>query len=382
MKESYISVFISDLHIAKYNAPEFYHREIEPNLEVISKMPVIDIIFIPGDFYDRSYSVGSIENKYGLITMSKIVAIASEKNAKIRILEGTKGHDNRQCESFEFIARENRVDYKYISNVQEELLFPNLKVLYVPEEYIDDKDEYYKEYFSKEDEYDMIIFHGMFDKAIPFMKACESEIHVPKAPIFKTEDIKKCCKGLCIGGHVHKHMIIDDLIYYVGSFSRASHGEEEDKGYCVVGYDTKTNKYIINFIKNEYTRVYKSIKVAKAFNKLPVEEMISHIDSIKDNMKADFLRVDIDNDSTDDKCQANMTLLREHYQNKKGISIKVNLNRKRIDEIKDEEELDNELETKYSFLFDGTPIEQQFMKYAKLVFDAELDENDIKKFTE
>ena len=380
MKEFYNFIVLADIHIGQYDIAEHYNRELKQIIDEISKYEIIDCIFIAGDYFHASYSIESEEAKYGLYFMMKIVDICKQKNSKLRIIKGTKSHDNNQLEVFNFI--QNEIDYRYFDTVSEELLFPNLKILYVPEEYITNKKEYYKDYFSKEKEYDIILFHGLFENAIPVIKEMTSEIHLPKAPIFTTQEMKKCCKGVCIGGHIHNHMKLDDFVYYTGSLSRSAHGEEKDKGYCVVNYDANTSQYILNFKENKYVKIYKVLKVGNAFEDLSVDDMIKYIEEYKNRLKCDFLRVDLDQNVTNDKSQANLSLLREYYFNNKNISIRLNLHKKRIQELKEDEDEIDKITEEYKFLIDGTPLEEQFVQFAHTAFQRDIRKDEVKHYLE
>jgi calcineurin-like phosphoesterase len=378
MKDQYIFVVLADIHIGQYDPAEHYAKELVHILNEINSMKNIDTIFIAGDYFHAAYSLESQETKYGLFFIMQIVEICKSHNAKLRIIKGTKSHDNNQLESFNFISE--LIDYRYIESVTDELLYPNCKVLYVPEEYITDKYEYYKEYMNKEKEYDLVIFHGLFETAIPIIKESTSEIHLPKAPVFLINDFKNCCKGLCIGGHIHKHMKIDDYIYYVGSLSRSAHGEETDKGYCVLGYDTTSSNSILHFKNNKYAKVYKVFKINDSFKDMDVKTMIKNIEIIKEKFNCDYLRIDIDQDVKDDTFQANLLLLREYYQNNKSISIRLNVQKKRIQELKDEEEDIDKISEEYKFLLDGTPLNEQMVQFAKLSFDRSITKEDVDKY--
>ena len=58
---------------------------------------------------------------------------------------GTRSHDKDQLEIFEIEKKylEDDIDMKIFRTVSSEKIFDDLEVLYVPEEYVSDKDEYY-----------------------------------------------------------------------------------------------------------------------------------------------------------------------------------------------------------------------------------------------
>ena len=56
------------------------------------------------------------------------------------------------------------MDIKVIKYASDEELLPNLHILYLPEEHILDKNEYYKEYFKEDKKYDYVFGHGVIEK--------------------------------------------------------------------------------------------------------------------------------------------------------------------------------------------------------------------------
>ena len=108
--------------------------------------------------------------------------------------------------------------------------------------------------------------------------------------------------------------------------------------------------------------------------------MINNIEIIKEKFNCDYLRIDIDQDVKDDTFQANLLLLREYYQNNKSISIRLNVQKKRIQELKDEEEDIDKISEEYKFLLDGTPLNEQMVQFAKLSFDRSITKEDVDKY--
>lgn len=379
MKDTYSFAILADIHNGIYTPSEYYHKEISPMISKLENIEMIDAIFIAGDLNEKNYPLGSEEAKYMMIIIARLCKISLNKGTKIRVIKGTRYHDGEQLEALRYLELDENINFRIIDKVEDELLFDNIKVLYIPEEYVESKEEYYKDYFNRDCEYDLIIVHGLFEKAAHYIKESESETHIQKAPVFTTADITKCLKGVCVAGHIHKHMIIDECICYVGSMSRNGHGEEEDKGMVLVGYDTIQEDFFINFIKNENARVYKTVKVGKAFNNISVEEMIQYIEDIKEVFKCDYLRVDIIPNEIDAKTKANMALLRDYYRRNRYISIRQLEKKSKIKEVIEDELEEDDSVLKYGYLFDGTDIDIQLLKFAKDNFNVDLKLDEIKE---
>lgn len=375
----YNFIVLADIHNGIYSPSMYYNNEIKPILDKIENMECkIDAVFIAGDLNEKNFPLGSPEAKYMMIIISRLCNISRNKGTKIRIIKGTRYHDGDQLEALRFLELDKDIDFKIIDSVEEESLFTDIKVLYVPEEYIECKKEYYGKYFDKEKYYDLIIFHGLFEKAAHYIKEHDSESHIAKAPVFTTADISKCLKGMCIGGHIHKHMVIDEQICYVGSTSRNGHGEEEEKGYVNLIYDSDTNNSIIKFVKNENARSFVTVKMIPYFSNMEIDACIKDIEEVKNSLKCDYLRIDMMSDEhLTDKGKSNLALLRDHYRRNKFINIRTLEKKKKISEIMDEDDEDDS-SLKFNYLFDGTPIEVQIQKFAKDVHNSELSIDQIK----
>lgn len=220
-------------------------------------------IIVAGDYFDRK-----------LYSYEEYIAIANELFItlidhcdKLRMIQGTKSHDNDQYNIFEQFENNStllnliktEVDFKIINTVTEEDLYENLKVLYIPEEYVYDKKEYYKKAFSEEGRYDYVFGHGIIQEAmtnaVRNMKKSSSKRK--KAPVFTTAELKRICKGHVYFGHYHIQTNIDNRIFYVGSFSRYKFGEEEPKGFYEI--ETDGESYRNTFIENTSTERYVKI---------------------------------------------------------------------------------------------------------------------------
>ena len=266
-KSSYVGVIVADLHCGAFDANIWYEELNNGLIKNLKKMPILDFLIIAGDFYHSKISVNSKHAKVGLKIFTKIVKICKEKNAKLRIIKGTESHDNKQLEMLESLEELSDCDIKFIYTVEKEWLFSDLKILYLPEEYINDMNEYYQEFFNEH--YNYIVGHGLVDKAAFIASIQESETTHPKAPIFKVKQLESICYGPIYFGHVHKHMRIGNF-RYVSSYSRWSFGEEEDKGYYITYFSPGTGNFKDEFIKNKYARNFDTVKIeitSSIFNK-------------------------------------------------------------------------------------------------------------------
>lgn len=367
---SYVITTISDIH---FGAPDPDHLMDSLNknfLKKLKKLPKLDLIVICGDLYDYVYNLQNISVKYSFMFMDKLVKLAKKKNAKIRVIRGTVFHDGKnQLDVFKFYEYDLNCDFKIIKNVEDEEIFENFNVLYIPEEYMKDKYEYYKEYLNKPDNhYKMIFGHGMF-REVAFGK--ENEVTKSEAPIFEVNDLARVCAGPIIFGHIHIRTIIYNKVYYNGSFERWRQGEEESKGFYITLYNNKNDRYVLGFVENKDAKKYISIDISDLLLKYDEQQMIRYIDEVYKLEDIYKLRLDIDCEKIGDN-DLIVKILKEYYS--RHMFIDVNIKNDKISELKKESKENEELIDTYGYLFDNKmPIENKLTLFIKDRFQYNID---------
>ena len=254
----YNGIIISDIHFGVIDSIELKKELTEVFLYYLENMKKIDFIVITGDYFDHKLYVNDTTSNYALAFMNKLIEISKVHTCPIRIVYGTESHEVNQYNIFSMYENNPEIDFKIIRTVTEEELLKGMKVLYLPEEFIYDKKEYYKEFFNKKDEYNYIFGHGVIQEvmtdAVRNSKGKES--NRKKVPYFTTIELDKMCKGQVYFGHYHVNTNIQDKIFYVGSYTRFCHGEEEPKGFYHVTYDLDKGKYKQKFIENYLAKKY------------------------------------------------------------------------------------------------------------------------------
>ena len=286
----YKGVMIADIHFGALPVERLYN-ELEIFLDFIEKKS-LDFIVILGDWFDKKINLNSKDAKYSTVFFERICQICIDNDIKLRIIQGTESHDNSQLEVLEILAKNKPVDFKVFYEVEEEELFPDFNVLYVPEEYINSIDEKYGKYMNKK--YDMIFGHGMIQEVKFAALIQSSETTMKKAPIFKSKMLCDMCYGPIFFGHIHTKDIFNDRLYYVGSYSRWKFGEEEDKGFYYVKYENDTKEFEAKFIVNNKAMKYDTIEIYEkesAFYKLNTDNQIKYIQSLIQSFEYDFLRL-------------------------------------------------------------------------------------------
>jgi len=250
MSKKYRGLLLADIHFGAVETDQI-RLELRKNLfNLLDTRNFFDFIIIAGDYWDKKIFLNDRASDCGLWLMNKLV----QYTKCIRVIYGTESHEADQYHIFSIFENRKGLDFKVIRNVCEEELLPGMNVLYLPEEYIKDKDSYYEEYFSKKNAYDYIFGHGVIAEAMTMIKR-ESKKEKSdgrlKPATFTTADFKKCCKGEVYFGHYHVHSVIQGWVHYIGSFTRWIHGEEEPKGYYEITCDLESNeKYSSEFHEN------------------------------------------------------------------------------------------------------------------------------------
>jgi DNA repair exonuclease SbcCD nuclease subunit len=269
-------VNIQDLHFGHKDTERMYNelsivREYLLNNEV-------HILNINGDYFDRKLTASEPATLYAVNFFSELVEICKEKNIRMRVLQGTRSHDLNQISTlFQHYLNDPDLDLRFIHTVEEEQLL-GLDVLYIPEEYPEDSEEYYGEF--KKREYSMINGHGTWD-FVAFENQIEhgAQTNTLSAPIFMYSEWKDAVKnGFISFGHIHGRNQYGQKIFYSGSFTRWNYVEPSDKGFITWWYDTDKKTYKVEFVDNALAPSFEAISVKSIFEgkdlaKLSLEEV-------------------------------------------------------------------------------------------------------------
>jgi len=360
---------VGDIHFGYY-PPELLYKEFQLILHTIEEN-VIDCVVIAGDYYDTKLSMASAHSVYSVKAFSDLIKLCEEKGIKVRQIKGTNSHDpENQLKNLAQIANSSRCDYKLIMTVDEEELFPGMNVLYIPEEYMENSDEYYKEYFSKK--YQLVFGHGMFEET-NFSSKNKFKT-MKKYPIFNSKQMEELCEGPIIFGHIHTAQRIRNRIQYTGSLVRSRFGEEEAKGFYIVEFDNDSKECDFEFIENELTMKYDTIEVNSdnpVFSMM-LSEQIEYFKKLVKMYKKDYLRIKIN--IPEDMLNSttfvdNVNVVFNDIKNVK-IQIYENSKAKLDSELK---EKINILMDKYGFIFDkSVGYDEKIQEYIKLKTGKEI----------
>ena len=374
-------LIFADLHIGVMNLTQQY-REIENVLFASIKKYKPDFIISLGDFFDHKASLNDSLSYYSFLVFTKIISICEEIgiNPKIRFVYGTESHEWKQYKIIE--TAKTNLDIKVIHYCEEEELFPDFNVLYIPEEHIYSKSEYYEKYLSNTKRYDYIFGHGVIREVMKeaALSSDKDESKRKKVPVFSTGELMYACKGQTYFGHYHINTNMNNEVIYCGSLNRWIFGEEDPKGMYYI--EKKNDEYNNEFIENEYTEVYKTIyfgydnRIFKDMsllnNKLSqIEDMIK--DGVINKVRFEFnIPPDIDNP------EYIIKVINDKY--KFNQNVKVNIVNGYIDEKrkKDKEELDQWNIENAPLLDPNKSIEEKVSYFISVEYKRDINPEKIK----
>ena len=370
----YKLLVIGDIHFGYYPA-ELLYKEFKLVINNITKD--IDVVFIAGDYFDTKLSLSSKHSIYAIKTFCDILDKCEQTNTKLRMIRGTASHDpENQLVNLSSIAKSSKVDFKLYLTVGEEELFPDFNVLYVPEEYMENKDEYYKEFFNKK--YQCIIGHGMFEET---NYVTNKTLNMKKYPVFNSAFIEKICDGPIIFGHIHKSQKIRNRIMYTGSFTRSRYGEEEDKGFIISTYETENNSSDFKFIVNDKATKFDTVSIldtSEIFSLL-LNEQIQFIKEMISTYKKDKLRIKINIPKTYDNTKVFIDSVTTVFGNMENVDIVILDNTKEETKQKTKEIVDK-LMLKYNFIFDKSiSYEEKIQQFIYNKKGEKIDLENIRK---
>lgn len=376
-------IIISDIHYG-IKTTEYLNNELNNVFfTYLHKLKKIDFICITGDFFDRKLYANEIAIKYAILFMDNLVKIAIKHKCPIRIVYGTESHEVNQYEIFSTYENSEEVDFKVIKNVSEEELLKDLNVLYIPETYVVDKDEYYEDYFKEDNKYDLVFGHGIIQEAmteaVRHLEKSKSDKR-KKAPVFKSSELSRICKGKVFFGHYHKPTNIEDKVFYVGSFSRWKFDEEEDKGFYHI--IKKKNKYELNFIVNSLAKKYNTYsygynsKIMSDENEL-IDEL-NRIDSLIKLKNIDYVRYIFNIPDDYPNPEFIINLLNEKYKYDDNIKVKLVNGYVEKKKMLNKEKLNNTMR-EYDMIFDKSlELESKISYFIKKKWNIEIDKEKIK----
>lgn len=302
----------------------------------------------------------------------KLVSIIKERKIIFRLLQGTRSHDLNQLQLFKPYENDPELNFRIIETAQEETI-NGFHILWLPEEYPENSNEYYAEFKTKE--YNAIFGHGTFDFVAAPGQIELSLKNVHSAPVLIWKEWKDCVKnGFISFGHIHGRNVYKNKIYYSGSFTRWNFGEPSEKGFTIFDYDLNTLEYHVDFVNNTLAPQYTSFNVKQLAdeNKMMLEEMsvdfIKNIFDMTMTNEADHFRIDLSGLSND-----KIEILKKYYNNKQNVKLEI---REKPVLLKESKSLD-EFKKWHYITKRQLPLNEMIKKYCKEELNTELTTEQI-----
>ena len=396
-RQPIICVTLSDIHIGHQPVEqlekEFYDEEngFFTQLDgIVEYCKENDIIFggvaITGDYWNHQLSLNSPHARFGLALAHALAAIViTQYGGKVIFVRGTRSHDLNQLALLETLTYEYE-DQFFIFDTVSSMEIHGYDVIIIPEEYMKNPDEYYKEFFDRK--WDLILGHGFF--AFNNFSKNEVERPMPEMPIFDQEQFITMARAI-IFGHDHGHKSYRDVLQYNGSWSRLCHGEEDEKGGLIVYLDD--GQVDIDRMINTLAPTFQSVALEKLVKgELNFETAVKAIEKLK--TKVDFLKIKVSLDTVKEN-PAMVELISATFasQYKRGIIIEsppfsrkdgelVILAREQANDEEGEVSVEERREAnKFGFLFEsGLHVDEKVERFiiAKHGEAAAIDLDDIR----
>lgn len=380
----YTGIVLADIHVGAMNLEKLFDEYKRLVIDKINEMESLDFVIICGDFFDHKFYLQDNNSIYSYKMLNMLIDVCRQKHTKIRIVYGTESHECNQYDMLSLLKLYD--DIKVIKFVEEEYLFDDLKVLYLPEEHIFDKNDYYKEYFNKVNEYDYIFGHGVIKEGMT-----EAAIHIEnksdsskrkRVPVFTSGELSRICKGQVYFGHYHINVKIDDKVFYIGSFSRWKFGEEGRKGYYILNCNTKKDIYENTYVENTLADPYISVFIGYEDDmyKNDISNMIESLDNISNRNDLDHLRFVFNIPENMDNPEATINLIKEKY--KYNDNVKIDIVHGYIEDKRKHEKSRIQKENeKYNFIFDNSiPIEEKVSTFISIEYNKNIRPETIYKY--
>lgn len=271
-------VILSDVHLGH---KRIHCRKMIEDLEFFlppERLAAIDFIIITGDLFDQRLPHDSDDAFLISRWMERLLKLCVTHNVKIRILEGTPSHDQRQSR---WMVTYNEImqlgaDVNYYDDVTIDELFPGgPSVLYIPDEINHDANKTWVEVSElmrdrAMETVNFIFSHGFYSFQTP---ASVISSH-------NEERYESICTDLIVNGHDHTHKV-KGKIRVPGSPDRHMMGQEEDKGFLQFSYSKEKGVFDEIFLINHRAVIFTTLDVVGK-TQVEVEKILADLEDKPD----------------------------------------------------------------------------------------------------
>lgn len=248
----------ADIHLCHRRTPT---QHIVDNLNTLlpfnASMEKYDMIFIPGDVWDRLVTLPDKDVITAKLWIIRLLKLCKKYDIVLLVVEGTPSHDWEQSKWFKELNTTHEIgaDLHYadtLSIVHFEKF--GIDVLCVPDEWRHETDDTWQEVVQLLNHHglekvDFCAMHGAFSYQLP--------AHIP-APTHDMDRYLGITRYLIFIGHVHLYSQYE-RIFAAGSPDRLTHGEEGPKGILDATIQ-RNGDFEVVFIENENALLYKTFQ--------------------------------------------------------------------------------------------------------------------------
>ena len=279
----------SDLHlyhsiddITRYDSTELLDL-----INLIYTDPV-DLLVFCGDLTHKVYSTDDKRFVHTMNFVAKVLQACKATNTLFRIIKGTSTHDAKMIEVLKEMY-ENDSHLKCYTEIGYEKI-NDLTMRFLPEPYFDTYANFYD--YAYRLPADITFFHGTIDGVIPYLSKNDNPTNLPKAVIINGDDLNNHTALFSVGGHIHKHLIIKDRIFYTNSLTTHNFSDIKNiKGFMEFNID-EYKRWNYKYIENRKAPAFHSYDIDNIHTKRKedLRRMISNIMlQIKSNDKLRFV---------------------------------------------------------------------------------------------
>lgn len=252
-----LHLYISNDDIDRYDTTELL------DLKNLLYTDPVDMLIFAGDLTHKVYSTDDRRFVNTMRFISSVRDACLATNTKFRIIKGTTTHEGKVIDVLDKLYDNDPV-LKCFTKVGYENI-NGLVFRYLPEPYFDNYTNFFQYAFSQPA--DITIFHGTINGVIPYLKKTDNPTNLPKSVIIEYNDLINNTRLFSVGGHIHRHINIDNKIFYVNSLTTHNFSDIDNiKGFMeFIIRDNKSWEY--KYIENHKAPAYHRIIIENVHTK-------------------------------------------------------------------------------------------------------------------
>lgn len=252
-----LHLYISNDDIDRYDTTELL------DLKNLLYTDPVDMLIFAGDLTHKVYSTDDRRFVNTMRFISSVRDACLATNTKFRIIKGTTTHEGKVIDVLDKLYDNDPV-LKCFTKVGYENI-NGLVFRYLPEPYFDNYTNFFQYAFSQPA--DITIFHGTINGVIPYLKKTDNPTNLPKSVIIESNDLINNTRLFSVGGHIHRHINIDNKIFYVNSLTTHNFSDIDNiKGFMeFIIRDNKSWEY--KYIENRKAPAYHRIIIENVHTK-------------------------------------------------------------------------------------------------------------------